>query len=45
MAHYALHADLYVVLCLSDASGKLESASRSQKNEIMQTVAPQAGGH
>lgn len=37
-------AALYVALWLSDVSGELGSASRSQKNEIMQTVAPQAGG-
>lgn len=38
-------AALYIALWLSDASGELGSASRSQKNEIMQMVAPQAGGH
>lgn len=42
VARYALYADLYILLWLSDVSGKLESASRSQKNYIMQTVAPQA---
>ena len=45
MAQYDPHADLYVALWLSDVSGKLESASRSQKNEIIQTVAPRASGH
>lgn len=42
MAQRVLHEDLCVMPWVSDGSGKLERASRSQKNEIMQAVAPQA---